>query len=304
MEHLARYKSWKERIILYSKGVAMGVADAIPGVSGGTIALISGIYEHLILAISSVRVHHAWTVPQIVLPSRRKEALSDLLSIHWSFLIPLLAGIATGLLSVAGIMPILIRDYPFYTFSFFFGLILFSVWIPFRAMEKRPREILLLLLFAGLTFYVVGLDQYFSGSTALPYVFFSGAVAICAMILPGISGAYILVLLGEYDLILSALHEREFTIILVFIAGLLTGILSFIQLLKILLDRYHSLTMAALTGILVGSLRKLWPFDYIQENQVIPYAPLVALGLIVAGSLTIMVMEWLSIRLKDPEPPY
>lgn len=282
----------------------MGIADAIPGVSGGTIALISGIYEHLIMAIGSVKVHHVWTVPQILIPSRRTHALRDLFSIHWSFLIPLLIGIATGILSVARIMPVLIREYPFYTFSFFFGLILFSIWIPFRAMDKKPREIVLLLIFGVLTFWVVGFKEHLSGSTALPYVFFSGAIAICAMILPGISGAYILVLLGEYDLILSALHEREFVIILVFIAGIITGILSFIQLLKLLLDRYHSLTMAALTGILIGSLRKLWPFDYIQENQVIPYAPFVALGLIVLGSLVIMLMERLSIRLKDPEPPY
>lgn len=285
----------------------MGMADTIPGVSGGTIAFISGIYEHLIQAISSVRFSHAMDGLRLLVfwkPELRERSFRGLAEIQWNFMIFLGMGIVAGGILVLQIMPILLDDYPFFTFAFFFGLIAFSVSIPFKLMEKRLFDFIILVLFAIVMFYLVGDRGELAGNAHPLAIFATGALAICAMILPGVSGAYIMVLLGQYRLIADSLSlsSPNFTIVIFFIAGVATGIFSFVRLLKYLLKNYHSGTMAALTGIMIGSLRAIWPVSYL-ETELTQNLILAGIGLALAGALVVYALEKVSILLQDPESP-
>lgn len=263
---MAKVSDLSAKLILVAKGFAMGVADIIPGVSGGTIAFVSGIYEQLIAAINSVRPTYAISFLKLLifLPNRekRQEQLRQLSLIHWGFILPLATGIISAVLIMARIIPPLMQSYPFYMYSLFFGLIVFSVPIVFKNMTRDISSYLVLGAFAILMYLAMGPLRGFEGSTALAYVFLSGAIAICAMVLPGISGSYILVLLGQYVIVLDALHTRDLVLLSVFIAGIGVGLLSFARLLRYLLNSYHSATMAALTGIMIGGLRVIWPGNY------------------------------------------
>lgn len=303
------YSGLKNKVILYAKGFAMGSADIVPGVSGGTIALISGIYEHLIAALSSVGSRQIIATLMLIIffwhKEKRSQALEQLKAVHWSFLIPLLLGIGTAILIMARIIPVLLENHPYETNAFFFGLILFSITIPFKKMHKNPVEFMLLLGFSIGAFILVGIEHNMSGSVHPAYVFITGAIAITAMILPGISGAYILLIFGQYKVILDALHHRQWQVIAVFMAGLIVGIFSFIRLLKYLLVRFHSYTMAALTGLMIGSLRKIWPPDYLSVplNQISTHCILAGIGFAVAGMLLVYALEKVSTAIHDPEPP-
>jgi len=307
MPDMERYRSNRARLILFSKGIAMGIADIIPGVSGGTVALISGIYDHLILALNSVRLGHILSLLNLALffgsQQRRSKALRELSEIQWSFLLSLISGIFLAVIVMSRIIPFFIDNYPFHTFSYFFGLILFSLSIPYSRMDKRPTEFVLFIIFAAVTFFITGNQELFQGSLNPGYVFFCGAVAICAMILPGISGAFILVILGEYKLILDALHERNIAVISIFLAGIIVGIFSFVRILKYALLRWHSPVMAALTGIMFGSLRKLWPLQYMEAGGELQKYILWGTGISLAGAATVYLLERLSVTLHDPEPP-
>jgi putative membrane protein len=233
--------------------------------------------------------------------SRKDKAISNLKSIHWGFLLTLGAGIVTGILLMSRLIPVLLSDYPVVMYSFFLGLIAFSLTIPFRKMHKHPFEFVLLVIFAASTYYLTFALGEREGSTAVLYIFFSGALAICAMILPGISGAYILVILGEYKIILDALHERDLFIVGVFVGGVVLGLMSFVRLLKYILFHYHSRTMASLTGVMLGSMYKLWPLHYINgAPETIDYV--IISGAIVAGVFVLYILEKVSLYLHDPEP--
>jgi len=264
-----------EKIILVLKGFAMGTSDIIPGVSGGTIALISGIYDEFINSLAQFRLKQIKAILFFIIfyfinEEKKELAKEELKDINWSFLIFLFIGIGSGILIMSRIIPSLMMNYPFQIFSFFFGLILFSIYIPFKLMNKRFFEILLLIIFFTTTFYLMGLSSSSTGSIHPAYIFLSGSLAICAMVLPGISGAYILLILGEYKIILDALHDRDLKIIAIFMSGIIMGIFFFIKLIQFLLQKYHSLTMAALTGLMAGSLRKIIPiktniFNYLTD---------------------------------------
>ncbi len=309
----------------------MGTADIIPGVSGGTIALISGIYDHFIIALSSPKISHlkdllhfAWLVvrglPALLHGPRRAAYTSRpdwagvverLSQIHWSFLIPLVLGILLGLVTMSQVIPFLMTTYPFYTYSFFFGLIAFSLTIPFGLMDKKPLEISLLIVFTLGTFILVGNSQLFDGSLNPVFLFFSGALAICAMVLPGISGAFILVILGQYKLVLTSFQNlvklrdilSNFQTMFFFTLGVLVGIFSFVRLLRFLLKHYHSITMAALTGFMVGSLRKIWPFSYHEAGYEISTVTVVGGIIALVGALLVFALERFSVAIGDPEPP-
>jgi putative membrane protein len=178
------YKSNRARFILASKGFAMGVADVIPGVSGGTIAFISGIYTHLIHSITSIKPIHAISFFQLFHPQKRALALNKLKEVEWNFLITLFAGVITAILTMARIIPFFMKEYPFYTYSLFFGLILFSIYIPYKNMKKDNLNFIILLASAIGMFLLMGPAQALTGSTNIFYVFITGAIAICAMILP------------------------------------------------------------------------------------------------------------------------
>ncbi|MES0489127.1 MAG: DUF368 domain-containing protein [Leptospirales bacterium] len=304
---MKQYQLFKDKAILAVKGFMMGTADVVPGVSGGTIALISGIYEHLITALSSVKISHAKDLFFLIFTrpgsEKRVAAIHSLTRIPWNFLLPLMFGILSGAMVFFRIMPYLLETHPLYTYSFFFGLILFSLTIPYKHMHKHLYDFAILIFFAFVTFMVTVFIGEQEGTTNLFYIFFSGALAICAMILPGISGAYILLILGEYHIITDSLEfPFDLPIVLTFIAGMVIGLLSFVRLLKSLLYHHHSRTMAALTGAMVGSMYKLLPFPHIKGSiGTSDYAIFAAMALL--GMLFIFAMERAALAVKDPEPP-
>lgn len=230
----------------------MGAADAVPGVSGGTIAFITGIYETL---INSIRSFDGKAV-KLLLSLKIKDLWAH---VNGTFLLVLLAGVGTSILSLSRVIPFLLSNYPVLLWSFFFGLIIASAVVIGRKVPLKLGN-----LIAGIVGLVIGylitLALPANTTEALWFVFLSGAIAICAMILPGISGSFILLLLGKYEFIFTALKELRLNIIIVFAAGCGMGLLAFSHLLNWLLKRYHDLTIALLTGLMIGSLNKVWPW--------------------------------------------
>ncbi|MCB1171947.1 MAG: DUF368 domain-containing protein [Leptospiraceae bacterium] len=473
-----------------SKGLAMGTADIIPGVSGGTIALISGIYDHLISAIDSVKIRHARAALLLLCffwnAEKRNRAWQDLLTIEWNFILPLLTGILAALFIMVQVIPWMLENHAFYAFSFFFGLIIFSITVPYKRMQHRIQELVLLIVFAIVTFFLTGIsrvsdaillfqpdavaymsdnesggelealanqkggwsltvpldhlvdagdprcsafkclllpgetdfnlnsgqfenkaldrarlftvqiqdakgqsigvlrlllaaedisaEQYLArqnqadaaesaprvylldnqlngilfeikkaerrihdgvdvieisgsiGSEAshdLWVLYISGALAICAMVLPGISGAYILVLTGQYQYIASVARDlihnlkeaaldsnpaawaqlgEQSLALLVFAAGVATGLFSFVKLLKYLLKNFHSQTMAALTGLMIGSLRYIWPPSHFSGTMEIGDWLLFG-SIAVLGASMVYFLEYFANKMGDPDAP-
>ncbi len=230
----------------------MGSADIVPGVSGGTIALITGIYERLISAISSIRF--SFLKPLLKADfSDFKEKLFE--EIDFELFIPLILGIGIAFISLAKVISYLLDTQTAYTFSFFLGLILASAYILYTKLENFNIKLIIISVIGIILSYIfVGLNPI-ATNHSLVVIFISGLIAICAMILPGISGSFLLLLLGQYQYMLNALNSRNLIEIFVFGIGAVIGILGFSKLLNYLLERYESATMAFLIGIMVGTLR-------------------------------------------------
>lgn len=246
-------RNLKDYILLSLKGVAMGAADVVPGVSGGTIAFITGIYEELLETIDSVNLS--------ALKKLKTEGLRGFWKhINGNFLVALFLGIGISIVSLAKLITHLLEHHSILLWSFFFGLIISSIYLVGKTVKKWDiTKVIGLLVGAGIAFYITILPPM-ENPNALWFVFLSGAIAICAMILPGISGSFILLLLGSYEMILGAIKDVKLAIIGVFAVGCITGLLSFSKLLNWMFKKYHDLTIAILTGFLVGSLNKIWPW--------------------------------------------
>ncbi len=240
----------------------MGAADVVPGVSGGTIAFISGIYEELITSINNLN------------PSLIKVWKAEGFKVFWqkingNFLLALFLGIFISLFSLATLVSWLLENEPILLWSFFFGLVAASIFFVGKEITKWNLSTALTLLFGAALAYFITTLPASENSTSLPYLFLSGALAVCAMILPGISGAFILVLLGSYKTILDAVHERDLKIVITVALGAIFGLLSFAKLLKWMFSNYKNLTLALLTGFILGSLNKIWPWKFILESKTI-----------------------------------
>ena len=247
----------KQLFGVYVRGLAMGAADIVPGVSGGTIALIAGIYERLINALSSVGPN-LWQV------FRQESGIKGLISV-WrqvdaTFLLFLLMGIATSLATLAGIIKHLLDNQPLMIWSFFFGLVVATVFLLLTEIKRWNIGRALLFLLGIASAVIISSLPLMNTTPSLPYLFVAGAIAICAMILPGISGSFILLLMGAYDTVLEAVHTLNFAIIFTLVAGMATGLLLFTRMLKWLLSRYYQATLALLIGFIAGSLVKVWPW--------------------------------------------
>jgi putative membrane protein len=240
-------------LLLYLKGVAMGAADVVPGVSGGTIAFISGIYETLLQALRSFDAELLGMV-------LRREWSKAWDKINGSFLVVLLSGIATSILLLSKLMLYLLEFHPVPTWSFFLGLILASIAGVCRGLDLRSLRFGIGFVLGTVLAYGITVMSPTQTPEALWFIFVSGAIAICAMILPGISGSFILLLMGKYKFILQALHEFNLPVILVFMAGAAIGLLSFSHLLTWLLRKHHLTTVSLLAGFMLGSLNKVWPW--------------------------------------------
>jgi len=231
----------------------MGAADAVPGVSGGTIAFISGIYEELVSTISNINLKLLKTWRSSGFKAFWNQA-------NGSFLLALLTGIAISFVSFMRLAKYLIEYHPIYIWSFFFGLIIASIlYIGKQIKRWNASAILFLILGAILAYYVTTLEALGNNDSSI-FLFIAGAIAICAMILPGISGSFILVILGAYKTLSDAIHDFDLKKIALFAGGAFIGIISFSKLLKWLFTKYENITLAVLTGFIIGSLNKIWPW--------------------------------------------
>ena len=258
-------KTFTEHAYLFFKGVGMGTADIVPGVSGGTIAFITGIYEALLTAIASIN-------SRLVLQVLRLNLKQALAGLHLRFLVTLVCGIALAVISTSHLMHYLLTEHAVQTWSVFFGLITASILVVAHSINKRFTSFPALILGAILAYGITGLIPLYTPEEPW-FIFFSGMIAICAMILPGLSGSFILLILGKYAFITAALRNPvnpdNLEIILIFITGCLVGILGFSRILRYGLARWHDYTLALLTGIMLGSMRKVWPWKITLESQII-----------------------------------
>ncbi|PKP14249.1 MAG: DUF368 domain-containing protein [Bacteroidetes bacterium HGW-Bacteroidetes-3] len=247
-------RNFSHYIIIFLKGIAMGAADVVPGVSGGTIAFISGIYEELLSSISGINIAN--------LKLLKKEGFKAAWkALNGNFLLALLSGIFISIISLAKLILWLLENKPILVWSFFFGLVLASILYVAKQLTKwNAITIILLILGAIAAYYITTLQPAISESSSLLFFFFAGALAICAMILPGISGSFILVLLGAYKPVLDAIHTKDIKLLGVVAFGAVVGLLSFSKVLRWLFDHHKNYTLAVLTGFILGSLNKIWPW--------------------------------------------
>ncbi|TWO31830.1 DUF368 domain-containing protein [Seonamhaeicola sediminis] len=291
--------------VISLKGLAMGAADVVPGVSGGTIAFISGIYEELITALNNINLSLFRTL--------KKEGFKTAWSqLNGNFLLALFTGIGISVLSLAKGLEWVLHHHPILIWSFFFGLVLASVLFIGKQIKKWNFGIIASLITgAFVAYYITTIPSLASSNSGSLFLFFAGALAVCAMILPGISGAFILVLLGAYQPVLEAVNNKDIKSIFFIGLGAVIGLLSFSKLLKWLFKNYHNLTLAILTGFILGSLNKIWPWKKVlsfrtnSKGEQIPFLEesispfsfegdnqiVFALGLIIIGFMTIFILE-------------
>lgn len=238
--------------MIFIRGLLMGSADIVPGISGGTIALITGIYEHLVHAISKINFT---CIKPLVKGNISEFKIRFKEDIDYKFFIPLILGIGIAMVSLARIINYCMDVYTAVTFSFFLGLILASAYVLYRQISRlNVKHVILTVIGFILAYIFVSLNPI-AATHSLPVLFISGLIAICAMILPGISGSFLLLLLGQYEYMLGALEGMRLTEIIVFVIGAIIGILGFSKILNYLLERYKEATMAFLIGVMVGTLR-------------------------------------------------
>lgn len=268
-------RNFKDYFIIVLKGIAMGAADAVPGVSGGTIAFISGIYEELIATINNINID--------LFKTFRKEGFKAAWKqLNGNFLLALLSGIFISILSLMKLAKYLLEHHPILIWSFFFGLVLASILFVAKQITKwNIPTITFLIIGAFVAYYITTLPKMGDTDNIL-FLFFAGAIAICAMILPGISGALILILLGAYSKLSNTISNLVDSVIqtntdlflsnllvfVIFCAGAITGLLSFSSLLKWLFNHYKNITLAILTGFIIGSLNTIWPWKKILTTRI------------------------------------
>lgn len=246
-------RSLPENLGITLRGIAMGAADVVPGVSGGTIAFITGIYDELIDSINSVNLKSI----QLLF----KEGFASFWkAVNGTFIVFLLSGIFVSILSLAKLITYLMEKMPIPLWSFFFGLIISSAWLVSSEIKNKTWMTYLFFVIGLVFAFWLSNIQVFGHANGLFYLFISGAIAICAMILPGISGSFILVILGSYHIVLDAVKSFQIKEVAVFAIGCLIGILSFSRLLKFVLSRFRDITIAMLIGFMIGSLSKVWPW--------------------------------------------
>ena len=330
----------KKLILLYLKGLAMGSADVVPGVSGGTIAFITGIYEPLLNAIKSINLEalnllkRLWQKTEVVrtnkipnskfqIPNSKTQNSKLKTRTDGTFLVVLVAGIATSVLTSAKLITHLLSTYPIQVWSFFFGLIVVSSLIMLREIKKWNFGVFLPILSGIAAAYLITAATPSETPEASWFLFLAGAVAVCAMILPGISGSFILLLFGKYEYVLTAIKDFKIADLAIFGLGCLVGLLSFARAISWLFKKFHNTTVGLLSGFMIGSLNKVWPWKEIvhtytnRHNEVVPLVEknvlpaeylkktgqepffLQAMFFAVAGFLIVLIIDRLASYLKS-----
>ncbi len=234
----------------------MGAADIVPGVSGGSIALITGIYEELLESINSFNGDNL----RLLLKFELKAFFQ---AVNGAFLLSLFLGIMTSVFSLSKLITYLMAEHPIPLWSFFCGLILIAAFLILKDIKEWSFGVVVALFVGTIAAYYITELPPTSSPDALWFTFVAGAIAICAMILPGISGSFILLILGKYESVLQAVSERDFITLAVFALGCVVGLLSFSRIISWLLKRYYSLTIGLLSGFMLGSINKLWPWKVV-----------------------------------------
>lgn len=308
----------KRYILNVIQGIAMGVANIIPGVSGGTIALIIGIFERLIDAIKSFNIKAL----RLLLKGQWK-AFAETTDLY--FLISVFIGIGVAIISLASLFDFLFKNYPVYIWSYFFGLVLASIYFVGKTIDKWRFSVVFFLITgtviaAFITFLHPATENAHPG-----YLFIAGVISICSMILPGLSGSFVLILLGDYQLVaIHAIKNLDFTILVPFALGAIAGLVAFSHLLSWVFKRYKDQTLATLTGFILGSMSVLWPWKTVEylknasgqmvykggHKVVIHYASLPthinaevwwALIIMVIGILSLAIVEFLAGKKSEHE---
>ncbi|MCD7710293.1 MAG: DUF368 domain-containing protein [Porphyromonadaceae bacterium] len=289
----------KDYAMVLLKGIGMGASDVVPGVSGGTIAFITGIYDELITSIKSINAHALKLLFTGKIAAFWK-------SINANFLCSLFLGIAISIFSLAKLITYLLTHEPTLVWSFFFGLVLASTWFVAKGIQAWNWKTVLGFLVGGVVAYYITVASPAETSTRLAFIFLCGAIAICAMILPGISGSFILVLLGKYFYLMEAVYTLNVVVVGVFLLGAVVGIACFSRFLSWSLRRFRSLTLAVLSGFMLGSLNKVWPWKEQVEaftdgnilstgKNVLPDSHLlVPIVLMVVGFLLVYILQRIS----------
>lgn len=292
--------------MLMLKGMGMGAADVVPGVSGGTIAFIAGIYDELINSIKSINRESL-----TMLFTGKFKAFAK--KINAPFLLALISGIAISVFSLAKLITWLLTEQPILIWAFFFGLVLASTWFVMKDIrEWNVKTIPTFIAGAAIAYYITVATPADTPSNLL-FIFCCGAIAICAMILPGISGSFILVLLGKYFYIMDAVKTFDIVILAVFGAGAFIGITTFSRVLSFTLRRFRNMTLAMLTGFMLGSLNKVWPWKettemtingetFAAESNILPNVYVAeAIGLMAIGFASVYILEKLSNKISQPK---
>lgn len=291
----------KDYIVLMLKGMGMGAADVVPGVSGGTIAFIVGIYDELINSIKSINLH------SLKLLFTGKVA-AFWKAVNGNFLFFLLLGIAISVFSLAKLITYLLVAEPVLVWAFFFGLVLASTWFVSKDIQEWNWKTIFGFLVGAVVAYYITVATPAETPTNLLFIFLCGAIAICAMILPGISGSFILVLLGKYLYIMEAVKTFDLVVLGVFAVGAALGITSFSRVLSYALKNFRNITLSVLSGFMLGSLNKVWPwkatetivadgFEFVKEHNIAPNTEVAeGIVLMILGFLLVYVLEKISAK--------
>ena len=256
---MARIGALVRTVANLARGVLIGIAEIIPGVSGGTVALIVGVYQSVIGAAS----HVVRSFTLLFSESGRRRIPSELANIRFVIVVPVLVGMVVGIFTGAALLEPVIVAYPVETRAVFAGLILASLWVPITMVGSgwNLRMLALAALGAAASFVFTGLPVLANASESLWWVAPAAAVAVCALVLPGVSGSFLLVTLGMYEPTLAAVNERDFAYLGVFVLGAVLGLSAFVGVLQWLLEHRRVLTLVVMTGLMAGSLRALWPWQ-------------------------------------------
>jgi len=280
-----RIRNTVDYIKLFFKGVFMGIADAIPGISGGTIALLLGIYEELISTISGLNFG-------LITKLKNNGFKSFWESLNGNFLITLVLGIGISLILFVKISANLLTSHPLYVWSFFLGLILATVYVIYKLIESwNLVNIISTLLMIAFSIILTSDSLNISDDTNLFYILICGIIASSAMILPGISGSLILVILGVYKILVEALDNLDVKIISSFIVGAVIGVISFSKILKWLFNNYKSLAYSIMLGLVIGSIEKIWPWNKSFSAELSNLDLFLSISLVILGFIIVFILE-------------
>lgn len=302
----------------FIRGFLMGLVELVPGVSGGTVALVTGIYDQLIGSAAAV-LHAAKRL--VFGPDRIQGFKDELRDVQWGLLIPVFLGMATAVFSVAGVMSGFVTNTPEHARGLFFGLVIVSLYVPismaYRTAVDRKVNTGSTWVTSGVAFLIAAVVAYIlvgqagGGNVTHPptwVVLVAAAIAVCALVIPGVSGSFFLLAIGLYTTTLEAVHERDWGYMAVFAVGAVIGLASFVQLLQFLLKRFRIVTLMSMAGLMLGSVRALWPWQQSPDPEspgslVAPYAPVMGpILLMVLGGVIVVIMIAVEKFVQSPSP--